>query len=152
MVRRQDVAEDMVQQVFLTVWEHIETIDVDKGISAYLYQGTRNRCLNHLSSAYQTTTMHVDEPVGEHLITTDRRLEAKELLQRVRAAIQELPEKCREVFLLSREQSLTYKEIAATLDISVKTVENQMGKALKHLYSRIGTSLEIIFIIYFLTQ
>lgn len=152
IVGRQDVAEDMVQQVFLNVWEHLEKMDVEKGILSYLYQSTRNRCLNHLTSAHQVSTMHVDEPVGEHLATSDRRLETKELLLQIKAAIQELPEKCREVFLLSREQGLTYKEIAATLNLSVKTVENQMGKALKHLYNRIGSNLEAILIIFFLIR
>jgi RNA polymerase sigma-70 factor (ECF subfamily) len=150
IVRRQDVAEDMVQQVFLNVWERIEEMDIEKGITAYLYQGTRNRCLNHLRSAYQSTTTLIDQPVGEHLITSDKHLEAKELFQQIQAAILELPEKCREVFLLSREQGLTYKEIASTLNLSIKTVENQMGKALKHLYTRIGTNLDIIFILFFL--
>jgi len=152
LVHRQDVAEDMVQQVFLSVWEHLEQLDIEKGILSYLYQSTRNRCLNHLNSAHQASTMHVEEPVGDHLLATDNGLETKELLLRIKAAIRELPEKCREVFLLSREQGLTYKEIAATLDISVKTVENQMGKALKHLYSRIGNNLEAILIIFFLTR
>ena len=152
MVHRQDVAEDMVQQVFLSVWEHLERLDVEKGVLSYLYQSTRNRCLNHLNSAQHSYTTHIDEPVGDHPVTTERRLETKELLLQIKAAIQELPEKCREVFLLSREQGLTYKEIAATLDISVKTVENQMGKALKHLYNRIGSNLEAILLIFFLTQ
>jgi RNA polymerase sigma-70 factor (ECF subfamily) len=152
MVYRQDVAEDMVQQVFLSVWEHLEQLDVDKGILSYLYQSTRNRCINHLNSAHQSNTTHVDEPVGDHLVTTERTLETKELLKQIKTAIQELPEKCREVFLLSREQGLTYKEIAATLDISVKTVENQMGKALKHLYARLGSRLEILLIIFFLSR
>ncbi|HYH14150.1 MAG TPA: RNA polymerase sigma-70 factor [Flavisolibacter sp.] len=152
MVHRQDVAEDMVQQVFMSAWEHLEQLEVDKGILSYLYQSTRNRCLNHLNSAHQTSTMHVEDPVSDHLVAIDRRVETKELLLQIKAAIQELPEKCREVFLLSREQGLTYKEIAATLDISVKTVENQMGKALKHLYSRIGSNLEAILIIFFLTR
>jgi RNA polymerase sigma-70 factor (ECF subfamily) len=71
-------------------------------------------------------------------------VETKELFAQIQAAIQELPEKCREVFLLSREQALTYREIAATLNLSVKTVENQMGKALKHLHSRLGPGLTII--------
>jgi RNA polymerase sigma-70 factor (ECF subfamily) len=150
MVRRQDVAEDIVQQVFLNVWEHLDNIDVDKGISSYLYQSTRNRSLNHLSSAYQSSTVHVDAPVSNNIGAIERGLEAKELMARIQAAIQELPQKCREVFVLSREQSLTYKEIASVLNISVKTVENQMGKALKHLYIRIGTNLEIIFILFFL--
>lgn len=154
MVKRQDVAEDVVQQVFLNVWEHIEKMDMDKGISSYLYQSTRNRCLNHLSSAQQAVTRHTDTPedlpVSNALVSTDKQLETKELLQRIQYAIQELPEKCREVFLLSREQSLTYKEIAAALDISVKTVENQMGKALKHLYARFGSYFNTVLILFFL--
>jgi len=152
MVHRQDVAEDMVQQVFLSVWEHLEQMDMDKGILSYLYQSTRNRCLNHLNSAHQSSTMHVEEHVDQYPAATDRGLETKELFLQIKEAIQELPEKCREVFLLSREQGLTYKEIAATLDISVKTVENQMGKALKHLYARIGSTLEAILIIFFLSR
>ena len=152
IVYRQDVAEDMVQQVFLNVWEHLEQMEIDKGILSYLYQSTRNRCLNHLNSAHQSSTMHVEEHSHEPIASAETGVETKELLRQIKAAIQELPEKCREVFLLSREQGLTYKEIAATLDISVKTVENQMGKALKHLYARIGSTLEAVLIIFFLSR
>ena len=144
MVQRQDIAEDIVQQVFMSIWEHLEDVDVEKGILAYLYQSTRNRCLNHFRSAYHSTTVHVEEHSIQQEAAPGTGVETKELFAQIQAAIQELPEKCREVFLLSREQALTYREIAATLNLSVKTVENQMGKALKHLHSRLGPGLTII--------
>lgn len=141
LVKRQDIAEDIVQQIFVNVWENIERMDVEKGVVSYLYQSTRNRCLNYLQSSYNISTVHVDTPSDTRFVPAEKILEEKELSGRIKAALNELPEKCREVFLLSRERQLTYKEIASLLDISIKTVENQMGKALKHLYSRLGSYL-----------
>lgn len=149
-VQRQDIAEDIVQQVFLNVWEHLEKLDMDKGILAYLYQSTRNRCLNHLRSSYQSVVVHDADQAVNHPAAASNSIETKELYIQIQEAILELPDKCREVFLLSREHSMTYKQIAASLNISIKTVENQMGKALKHLYSRFGDRLGMILILFFL--
>ena len=152
LVKRQDIAEDIVQQVFMNVWEKIERMDVEKGVVSYLFQSTRNRCLNHLKSSYQSGTVHVDVPSDERSVPAERTLEEKELSIRIKTAVNELPEKCRQVFLLSREGQFSYKEIACLLDISVKTVENQIGKALKHMYERLGSYLALLIVIFFATR
>jgi RNA polymerase sigma-70 factor (ECF subfamily) len=149
LVKRQDIAEDIVQQVFMNVWENIERMDVEKGVISYLYKSARNRCLNHLKSSYQSGTVHVDVPSDERSVPAERTLEEKELAVRIKAAVNELPEKCRQVFLLSREGQFSYKEIASLLNISIKTVENQVGKALKHLYERLGSYLGLLIVIFF---
>lgn len=137
-------AENIVQDVFTGLWTNIECLDQIENINAYLYRLVRNRCLDHLKhkvfeqkyaenmqSSFETE-MHLK------LQSLDRFdvcmvSEEKETMKNIRAAINSLPERCREIFMLSRFEGLKYKEISAHLGISVNTVECQMGIALKKL-------------------
>lgn len=135
-VRVPDVAEELVQDLFLKLWAKREQLSDIETFRTYLYRAARNQALNwlrrqklerrwqeeHAGEDEATTTQLADEDASEH-----------EVAAAVRAAIDRLPPRCREVFLLSRDGGLTYAEIARTLDISVKTVETQMGRALKSL-------------------
>ena len=136
-VRSPDVAEELVQDLFLKLWAKREQLSDIETFRTYLYRAARNQALNWLrrqklerrwqeehtgNDEATTTTQLADEDASEH-----------EVAAAVRAAIDRLPPRCREVFLLSRDGGLTYAEIARTLEISVKTVETQMGRALKSL-------------------
>ncbi|MEJ7810835.1 MAG: RNA polymerase sigma-70 factor [Gemmatimonadaceae bacterium] len=134
LLRSHQVAEDVVQDVMLNVWRQRETLRVEDCARAYLYRAVRNRAFNHLrhervrrDAAPQLVRESPLAPSGDALLA-EQELEAA-----VRAAVSELPERCREVFELSRVRGLRYTEIATTLGISVKTVETQMGRALKSL-------------------
>jgi RNA polymerase sigma-70 factor (ECF subfamily) len=128
------VAEEIVQDVMLELWRRRESLARDTSPQAYLFQSTRNRALNHVRHERV-------ERKGEPILTTQAGVEASapaELVEEeigvaLRAAVSELPERCREVFELSRTHGLKYSEIATVLGISVKTVEAQMGKALRSL-------------------
>lgn len=127
-----DKAEDLVQDLFFRLWLDRAKLSINTSIKAYLYAAVRNRCLNAVKAGAR---MHVldEESAGttvEDAITED---EHSERIARVQAAIEALPEERRKVFKMSRYEGLKYHEIAERLGISVKTVENQMGSALKTL-------------------
>ncbi len=139
------LAEETVQQVFYKIWERKERLAIESSVKAYLYRAVYNESLNHLKhrkvkATYQAHVMRTNNSSEQG----SRKIQAKELEERLRKAMNELPEQCRTVFQLSRFEGLKYQEIASQLHISVKTVENQMGKALKVLRSKLVEFLPII--------
>ena len=143
IVKDLDVAEEIVQDVLVSIWQTRSKLHIEHAIRPYLYKAVHNRCLNHfrhqkVKQQHQTHEMAVADAYSE---TTSGRLEFNELKTRVDLGMQQLPPACREVFRLSRMEQLSYKEIADFLNISVKTVENQMGKALKIMRSELSDFL-----------
>ena len=128
----QDV-EDLVQEVFLSVWERRKALDPQQSIRAYLYKATRNGALKNLNREQRWPT--VQRELQEHSLRgrPGEQLEHSEVEADVWEAVNALPERRREIFLLSRQHGLTYAEVAELLDISIKTVETQMGRALRYL-------------------
>jgi RNA polymerase sigma-70 factor (ECF subfamily) len=139
IVRDADVAEEIVQDVLLELWRRREALVVEDSLRAYLFRATRNRALNHLR---HIAVERRGEPFvrGESAVSprADARLSASEIEVAIRDAVAKLPERCREVFELSRLHGLKYSEIAQTLGISIKTVEAQMGKALRILREQLA--------------
>lgn len=139
------LTEDLAQEVFVRFWEKREQIKVDSNLSAYLRRMAVNEALAYLR---KKTRFRADElPIhlpGQHAAPADEQLATQELSIRITAAISSLPPRCRAVFQLSRFEDKTYQEIADTLEISVKTVENQMGKALKILREKLGDYLTML--------
>jgi len=139
IVRERALAEVVVQDVLLEVWRRREQLGGEESPRAYLIRAARNRALNHIrhlrvqqKSAPYVATRTEDAPEGAS------RLVEAELDDAVRSAVAQLPPRCREVFELSRVHGLSYAEIARSLEISVKTVEAQMGKALRTLRERLA--------------
>ena len=132
-------AEEIVQDVMLELWRRRETLDAEGSPRAYLFQSTRNRALNHLRhlKVQRRGEPHV---IGEASLrpVADAVLVEEEIDVALRDAVGALPDRCREVFELSRVHGLKYAEIAGVLGISVKTVEVQMGKALRSLRERLA--------------
>ena len=129
-------AEEIVQNIFLKLWEKKEEITIKENISVYLYRAVHNESLNYLRhrkvrSAYQSYAMRQHKQTEQE--KPAEKVVMKELEKRLEIALQELPEQCRTIFQLSRYEDLKYREIADKLGLSVKTIENQMGKALKLL-------------------
>ena len=131
IVRDQDTAEDIVQDVFLKVWRNQATLDTRKSVKAYLFRAAINTALNFLEKNQRTTSW--DDALTDQLGTnsTEESLAYQEVEQKVARALEQLPPKCKVVFSLSRFEDMSYAEIAQHLDISVKAVEKHMGKALK---------------------
>lgn len=134
-----DYAEDIVQEIFTDIWRKRESIDIKISLRAYLRRAAVNRSLNHIRK--QKMKFDVDEDAVVELPSEDINgqmgMERDELEKRIHECIDGLPPKCKIVFGMSRFENMSYQEIANALDISVKTVENQISKALKILRSAV---------------
>lgn len=141
-----DEAENIVQDVFVNLWVNRETLNPSKNIKMYLYIAVKNKALNVIK--HLKVQRHYQEKIsvceGDHQ-TPESNILYKEMEQRVNVALQKLPEKCRLVFLMSRLDHLTYQEIADILGISIKTVENHMGKAIKILKTQLPHIIFMLF-------
>jgi RNA polymerase sigma-70 factor, ECF subfamily len=145
-------AEDIVQKVFVKLWEKDEDpYSLPGSLNAYLYRAVHNESLNYLKHQRVKAShqLHVAYSMKNATEQPARKIFTSELEQKIQAALNQLPEQCRTIFQMSRFDELKYREIADMLDISVKTVENQMGKALKLLRIRLAEFL--IFLLLFFT-
>jgi RNA polymerase sigma-70 factor, ECF subfamily len=139
-----DSAKNLVHEVFIQVWEKFDTLPVDINYKSYLYTSVRNRCLNHIRDKKKFLT--IENVVESQLVEINTNLETSELELRIESAIASLPEKCRQIFELNRIEGLKYAQIAEKLNISTKTVEAQMSKALGVLREHLSEFLMIIFV------
>ncbi|MFC6100711.1 RNA polymerase sigma-70 factor [Olivibacter domesticus] len=139
-------AEEVVQSLFLKLWEKKDVLTIQTSLKSYLYRATYNDCMNILKHL-QVRQRHQDHVSYFHDRTSENassRLQENELKNELQKAINLLPEKCRTIFQMSRFEELKYQEIADQLDISIKTVENQMGKALKILRHALADYLPLL--------
>ncbi|WP_234998092.1 RNA polymerase sigma factor [Parabacteroides sp. Marseille-P3160] len=130
----QQTIEDIVQEVFLRLWENKEVIKVSH-FKGYLFRSARNKILNYHRDEINRYKI-LEEWFESQLIENqeeEERFQIEELIQTLLDAIAALPPQCRDIFLLSKSDNLTYKQIAEQKQISVKTVENQVGIALKKI-------------------
>lgn len=131
--------EEIVQGFFLKVWEKRRELDINASVKNYLFSSVRNRCLNYIKhqKIKQNYKAGVQGKNDEHLNPDDYLLEV-DLQNKIREGINSLPPRRRQIFMLSREEGLKYREIAEKLGISIKTVETQMGQALKDLREKLS--------------
>ncbi|SHK57286.1 RNA polymerase sigma factor [Rhodothermus profundi] len=127
------VAEDLVQQAFLAVWERRAQIDPNRSLRAFLFRIGHNRALNHFRDTRRLSQQAELPELSDPAPGADRQTDAGFLQARLQEAIARLPERRRAVFELCFLQELTYREAAEVLGISPKTVENQMAQALRQL-------------------
>ena len=134
-VRDKLIAEEIAQEVFMYLWEKRTVINVQSSLKSYLYSAAKNRSINYLKLELPKiqAQMEITEfEIGVHSEYQEK-AQSEAIARAVKRAIDDLPQKCREIFVLSRNAGLTYDEIAEDLSLSKKTVENQMGIALKKL-------------------
>ena len=152
-VSQNDVAEDIVTEVFLKLWEKRETLNINDSVSSYLFRAVKNACINFLTR--EKTKLHtisenevnllnlkIKYPISDNIPLTD--LIEEELAERIKEEIEKLPDQCREIFYLSRFEKLSHKEIAKKLGISENTVKVQIYRALIKLRSGLKHYLPII--------
>jgi len=145
IMKDEDRAEGMVQNVFLKLWDKKERLSFSGSLQAYLYGAVYHECLNYLRHEkvkikHQQHVVYTRGNNGEE----NGNMELMDLREKLAVALNELPEKCRTIFQLSRFEELKYQEIADRLQISIKTVEAQMGKALKILRVKLVDFLPLI--------
>ena len=127
-----ELSEDIVQESYAVLWEKLQEGTHVLNRKSYLYMMVRNRCLDHLrKKGIPTESLKPYDTYG--IIDDDDAQERAQTEARMWTAIDSLPEKCREVFILSKRDGLKYEEIAEELNLSVNTVRNQISKALKVL-------------------
>jgi RNA polymerase sigma-70 factor (family 1) len=140
IVKDDDIAEDLVQEIFIYLWDKRQTINFNSSISSYLYSAVRYKFFDLVdhqkvrADYVQAFQEFLDQ--GEYV--TDNYILEKELSALIEKEIANLPAKMREVFLLSRKENLSNQEIAERLDISEKTVKNQLSASLKLLRTKLG--------------
>lgn len=144
-----DAAQDVIQELFEILWLKREDFPETTNLSGYLYNSVRNRIFNifaheKVKSCYISSFLRFN---SEFSNITDEKIRERELAKQIEAEIDALPERMREVFLMSRKEYLSHKEIAEKLDISEFTVKNHIKKALKILRSRLGFFTFILFLI-----
>jgi len=143
-----DQSEEVVQDVFANLWQKRSTIEITSTIESYLFRAVRNTCLNILKH-FKVREKHKDGITASYNNSGERAdnlvLEI-ELMNQIENLISELPPERQKVFKMSRFEEMKYKEIAEELGISIKTVEAQMGKALKFLRENLGDYLPMIVI------
>lgn len=139
LFKNQSIVDNIAQDVFLYIWENREKITIKKSLQAYLFSAGRYKAINHIRDVKSHTHIIEGNIYRENDLETssDQVLEMKELNHIVEEAIKSLPDRCQQIFRLSRDQDLSNKEIAKILNISVNTVENQMSIALKKLRSHL---------------
>lgn len=125
-----DDAEDIVQQVFADAWEKNRTGSAIENLKAYMYQAVRNRCLSHLSIQKEQVSA---DAISDLPDTEEELIHQAERNARLWEAIDSLSPERKKIFLMAKREGMRYQEIADELGISIKTVENQMGNALKAL-------------------
>jgi RNA polymerase sigma-70 factor (ECF subfamily) len=138
----EDDAREIVHQVFITIWEKRQEIDLSQSLKSYLFTSVHNRSLNMIRDRKKFSSSEVPDVAGEWDVSAV--IESMELEEKIMTVIESLPEKCREIFELNRFEGLRYSEIANRLGISVKTVENQMSKALKILREKLIKYMSIL--------
>nr|WP_262923961.1 RNA polymerase sigma-70 factor [Spirosoma liriopis] len=149
-----DDAEEEVQAMFLAFWEKREGLLITTSLKSYLFRAVHNRCLNRIKhfairDEHRQHTLYAGDTTAESPVQA---LLGDELSDRIQTAIQKLPEQCRLAFTLSRFDELKYQEIADQLGISVKTVENQIGKALRILRTELSDYLPLALLTWLLSH
>ena len=148
IVNDRAAAEDVVQDVFLKIWKKREELSINTSLKGYMFRSTINTALNHIENRKRNFPFHneINEEILGGTEKAEDQLMEMELKEKLTQSINRLPVKCKQIFILSRFEGLKYAEIAEKQNISVKTVENQMGKALRrlrrylHAYIPEGTS------------
>lgn len=145
-----DECKDIVHNVFLNLWNNWEEIDTSKSLKSYLFRSVHNRCLNYIRDNKKIIHHDLPEDISslDAYIDSVDYLEQSELEMKIKKAIENLPDKCKSIFIMNRFDEKKYTEIAQMLNVSVKAVEAQMTKALKILREQLADYLPALLLLF----
>jgi RNA polymerase sigma-70 factor (ECF subfamily) len=142
IVKTREPAEEIVEDVFIRIWQQKEGLSSIRNLRVYLYTATKNTALNYLSKKARASITepfdHIQIELNGSAVTPEQILITAEMYKKIQKAVEALPPRCKMIFKLVREDGLRYKEIAEILNISVNTIDVQMAIAVK----RIASALE----------
>ena len=141
IIKNQELADDIVSDVFLKIWQNRATINKIENFKLYLYISTKNTALNYLSRHFSKEIISLDEMslnIPAVTYNPEQLMITSEAVKKIEYEIQNLPLRCRLIFKLAKEDGLKYNDIAKLLNISVKTIDSQMAIALKKISSAIN--------------
>jgi RNA polymerase sigma-70 factor (ECF subfamily) len=149
MLKELDEAEEIVQNLFSGIWEKRADLEINVSLKSYLYRAVHNHCLNRIKhlKIREEYQQYADNYYETSYESVNQIVIKNELERKIDEAIERLPEQCRLIFRLSRFEELKYHEIAEQLGISPKTVENQIGKALKILRTELAEYLPLLILL-----
>jgi RNA polymerase sigma-70 factor (ECF subfamily) len=152
-VNEVDDAKDIVQNAFLKLWENRQTIKQNSNLRNYLFTLVKNACIDYIRkkqnyNQHVSSIYNVEFDVNLVVLEETSYEEYEKILTNIELAVDSLPEKCRDVFKLSKYNKLSNKEVSTKLKISIKTVEAQLSKATKILRSELQPNLSIISILF----
>jgi len=133
LVKDRDSAEEIVQDLFVRLWQEKENLSIRSSLTGYLFRAVHNRCIHHLNHQ-QVIKKHVGNTLNSYselAPAADEELNYRELQDKITTVLERLPEQCSRIFCMNRFEGLSYREIAEKLLISIKTVEACISKALK---------------------
>jgi len=146
----QVIAKDLVQDVFFEIWKKRERLTIESSLKAYLRKAVANRSLNYLKAQkrFDWGDDHFDAQTPTNELSAQKQLETNDLQHLINQTIDKLPPKCKAIFALSRFEKFSHKEIASQLDISTKTIENQITKALKVIRAAVEQYNKLVVLIW----
>lgn len=147
IISDQDLCEDLVQDIFLKIWD--KNPEINSSLSSYLYRAVKNACINEIKKKMQQTNLAIEE-VEDPIYTPfdlNRENNLSTIQIKVTKAIENLPPRCKEIFIMRRNMQMSYDEISEQLNISKKTIENQMNSAIKKLRAQLSKSDLLIYFI-----
>ena len=145
IIKNHELSEEVVSDVFIKIWQNRAEIGKVDNLKLYLYVSTKNTALNYLSRHFRKDVISLEEMslnISMGTYNPEQLLITSEAVKKINLEIQRLPPRCRLIFKLVKEDRLRYNEIARLLNISVKTIDNQMAIALKKISSAINFDLK----------
>ncbi|TAL59878.1 MAG: RNA polymerase sigma-70 factor [Bacteroidetes bacterium] len=133
LIKDHDTSEEIVQDLFFRLWQDREKIKIESSLNGYLFRSVHNRCLHYIEHT-KVVERYAAEMSNEQINSPENPsdiLNYKELQSKIASILERLPERCGKIFYMNRFEGLKYTEIAEKLSISIKTVESNMGRALK---------------------
>ena len=142
IIRSKELAEEIVSDVFIKVWQRRHQLDKVENLPFYLFTAVKNKCISRLNDPKHKAQIDINDVTFEFKSIyhdPEQKMISAEMIRQIHAAIQDLPPRCKLIFKLVKEEGFKYKEVAQLLQVSVKTVENQMSLAFK----KIGTAIKL---------